>query len=221
MSTDGVTLIADCARDYGQRAEAIGLERRSVADLQDAKNHPSFKAEHHALLDRLAREYRASLPLLERPPRFTMKLGVYGTKEEMIASVEGSGHKFPDWAKGLIKVDKFLMLAVEEEYDFFETTVKELTGKDKVKTPELYDAMHRLGFIDAPHESACAIRGAFTDQPMDQWAAVLSVPTADTDGRLSILSVARYSNGSWVHRYNALPDDEWGGGYRLFVCRKR
>ena len=66
--TDVVTLnpdLATPAADYGRRCESIGRERRTVADLQDAMSNPDFKKAHHDLLDRLAREYCVSRPLLE------------------------------------------------------------------------------------------------------------------------------------------------------------
>ena len=209
------------AADYGRRCEGFGNERREVADLQHAMNHPSFKAEHHALLDRLAKEYRASLPLLERPLRFRLKLGTYGTKENMLTSVKDKGHKFSDYALSVIANDQFLMLSVTGEYDFFETTVKGLAGKNRPTTIELYEALYRLGFIDAPHESASAIREMYDDQPMEEWRAVLSKPVTDSDGYLNILGVGRNSDGSWVYGSWTNPDDQWLGDIRLLVCRKR
>lgn len=223
MNPGGVTLnpeLVTAAADYSRRCESIGLERRTIADLQDAMNHPGFKASHHEMLDRLAKEYRASLPLLERPARFTLELGVYKTKDAMLTTVKGKGHKFSDYALGLIGRDEFVLLGETEKYDFFETTVKEVTGKDSVKTPELYDAMHRLGFIDAPFESASAIREVYDDQPMDEWRAVLSTPIAGAGGHLGVLDVGRHSGGSWVDGGSADAGRTWDGNERLFVCRK-
>lgn len=224
MSVDGVTLnidITDCARDYGQRAEAIGLERRNVADLQDAKNHPHFKAAHHELLDKLAKEYRASLPLIERAPWMTVQGGTYKSKDEIVKAVTDGGHKFSDWALGLIKTDGWTLLTSSEEIEVYETTVKELTGKDAVTTTELYDVRDRLGFCDAPDETALLIRLAYKDQPMDEWRYVLSQPKADSVGVLAVLGVARRSSGSWVRRLRARPGNGWNGSARLLVCRKR
>lgn len=221
---DEVTLkpdLANCAADYARRCESIGNERREVIDLQHAMNHPSFKVRHHALLDELAKEYRNSLSLLERSARFTVKLGVYGTKDSMLASLKDKGHIVSDHAQSVIKNDQLLMLETPEEYEFLETTVKELTGKGSPTTTELYEAMYRLGFIDAPHESAPAIREIYDDQPMDEWRAVLSKPVAGSDGYLHVLYMVRNSRGSWVDGCRSDPGDQWRGGVRLLVCRKR
>jgi hypothetical protein len=219
---DGVTLSnAGCVRDYGQRCGAIGLERRNVADLQDAKNHPEFKRAHHELLDRLAREYRASRPLLERPVRWTIKGGGYKSKKDLVNALKAKGHRISDWATKLVNNKRFVLMAEGDEYDVFETTVKELAGKDVVTTTELYEIRDRLGFCDAPFETALLVRMEYDDQPMDTWEYALSEPLADADGDLIVLYVARYSGGSWVRWFYAYPDYQWLGGYRLLVCRKR
>lgn len=224
MRKGGVTLDSDMtktAADYGRRCESIGTERRSPKSLDSAMSHPKFKERHHALLDDLEREYIASLPIIERPARFSVTLGAFKTKENMIKAVESQGHKISDYARSVIANNEFTMLETEEVYDFYETTVKELTGKNSIKTSELYAAMYGLGFIDAPHESACAIRLEYTDQPMNEWQAILSKPVADSGGHLRVLYVVRNSDGSWVYWRSARPDYVWIGFVRLLVCRKR
>ncbi len=224
--TDAVTLnpdLATPATDYGRRCENIGRERRTVADLQDAMSNPDFKKEHHDLLDRLASEYRASRPFLERPARWTIKGGGYKSKKDLVNAVKAKGHKISDWATELINNKQFVLMAEGDEYDVFETTVKELTGKDVVTTTELYETQGRLGFCDAPFETALLVRVEYEDQPMDTLQYVLSNPLADADGDLSVLRVGRGSDGSWVSGGSADPDpdNQWDGGVRLLVCRKR
>ncbi len=212
--------LANCAADYARRCESIGGERHKIIDLQHAMSHPQFKERHHALLNELANEYRQRLPLLERPARFTLKLGVYGTKENMLKSVTDKGHKFTYCATRVIASDRFLMLDAPGEYEFIQTTAKEVSGKNSPTITELRKAMHRLGFIDAPHESAPAIREIYNDQPMDEWCAVLSKPIADSNGDANILNVARHSGGSCVGRYFAHRGLDWDGDTLLLVCRK-
>lgn len=218
---DRVTL-EPAADDYGRRCRSIGLERRSIADLQDGMNHPNFKAAHHELLDRLAREYRASLPLLERPARWTIKGGGYQSKQELVEAVKAKGYQFSNWAMGVVNNTEFVLMQDGDEYDVFLTTVKELTGKDQVTTAELYQIRDRLGFCDAPCEAALLVRVQYTDQPMDTWECALSKPLADADGYLRVLYVACLSYGSWVYRsFCAGPDSVWNGDAQLLVCRKR
>jgi hypothetical protein len=224
MRKGGVALSSDignAAEDYGRRTTAIGKERRAIADLQDAMNHPSFKAEHHALLDRLAREYRASLPLIERTPWMTVTGGTHKSKKDLINAVKGAGHGISDWVEEVINSKDFTLLTEPTEIDVYETTVKELTGKDSLTTKELSEIRDRLGFCDAPDETALHIRMAYTGQPMNEWRTVLSKPVAGAGGGLDVLSVGRGSDGSWVGGYYADPGSVWYGGERLLVCRKR
>lgn len=218
---DRVTLGAP-ADDYGRRCRSIGLERRNVADLQDAMNHPAFKAEHHALLDYLAREYRASIPLLERPPRYTSKLGIWKTKAAMVNSVKAAGYRISDWAESVIRNEDFILISEPGEYEFFETSVRGLTGHNLVKTPELYASQERLGYCVAPCESACAIRLALIDRRQrDWWCYILSKPVADDNGLLSVLCVGNRSGEPLVHGNYAGPYQEWSGDWQLLVCRKK
>jgi len=221
--TDVVTLnpvLATPATDYGRRCESIGRERRTVADLQDAMSNPDFEKAHHDLLDRLACEYRASRPLLDRPARWTIK-GGYKSKKDLVGAVKARGHQVSDWAMELVNNKQFVLMAEGDEYDVFETTVKELTVKYVVTTMELYEIRDRLGFCDAPFETAMLVRMEYEDQPMDTWQFALSKPLADADGDLGVFFVARNSDGSCVTGGYADPDNLWGDDDRLLVCRKR
>lgn len=42
---------------------------------------------------------------------------------------------------------------------------------------------------------------------------------ADANGNLNVLNVERNSNGSWVNRNYANPDNVWNGNYPLVFCR--
>lgn len=221
MSVKDEVTLDNCAADYGRRCESIGKERRVIAELQDAMNHPNFKAEHHALLDKLAKEHRATRPLTERGVWMTVTCGTHKSKKDLIGAVTKAGHRFSDWAMDLINTKGWTLLAEPTEIDLYETTVKELTGKDSITTKELYEIRDRLGFCDAPDETALQVRLAYTNQPMDEWRYILSQPKADSDGDLDVLDVARNSDGSWVSWRYAYPDVVWRGGGRLLVCRKR
>ncbi|HUD20715.1 MAG TPA: hypothetical protein VMQ44_01440 [Candidatus Saccharimonadales bacterium] len=217
-------LLADegLSRKFGDWCRDAALDHQAGGqEIHDFMAHPDSTNRFHRLINETAKEFEATRPLRERRPRFSLTLGQWKSKKDMIKSVEGKGHKISDWAKEVINGKEFVLLGSPEEYDFFETTVKELTGKDQVTTTELYEARDRLGYCDAPDESACAIREAYTDQPMDEWRYVLSVPRADAYGRLFVLDVARLSDGSWVLRSFAYPGAVWDGDARLLVCRKR
>ena len=138
-----------------------------------------------------------------------------------MAAVKAKGHRITDWAMEVVNRKKFVLMAEGDEYDVFETTVKELTGKDVVKITELYEIRDRIGFCDAPFETALLVRMEYEDQPMVTWQYALPAPLADAGGGLSVLSVERYSDGSWVSRIHARPDGLWHGDDRLLVCRKR
>ena len=167
-----------------------------------------------------SKEYRPPLHL--RQPDFTLALGPYESKQSLISSVESKGHQISDLARRMIFSPQYALLGRLWVYDFFAATVQEVTNKYRVKTktPELYTALHQLDFIDAPHESALAIREAYVDQPMDEWLPILSNPIADFRGEPSVLCVGRNSSGTWIVRTTVGADYVWRGQVPLLICRR-
>ncbi len=158
--------------------------------------------------------------LPERNPWLILDLPVYASKEAFTQAVTGAGHEFSEYALSVIGHENWKLLTEGGKYGFWEYTVRELTGKNKVKTPLLYEAIHFHQFIKAPQQSAGDIRVKYPDQPLNQRIPVMSDPVPDSDGNLAVLDVERDSRGSWVYRYYAYPGSKWDGGVRLLVCRQ-
>lgn len=212
------------ARKYGDWSRDLALDHQGGGqEIHDFMAHPDSTKRVHVLINQVAREFQLTKPLRERLPAFILTLGQWKSKKDMIESVEGKGHIISDWAKGVINHKKFTLLQAPEVWEFVPGLVKEVTGHEQiVTTTQLWAARDALGlgFTNGPSESACAIREANTDQPMDEWRYVLTEPTPDARGRLSVLFTDRDSSGSYVLRSVARPDCQWDPGGRLWLCRK-
>ncbi|HSX42045.1 MAG TPA: hypothetical protein VLE93_01705 [Candidatus Saccharimonadales bacterium] len=193
-------------------------------EVRDFLAHPDSVNRFLKLVSGTAREFQLTKPLRERLPAFTLTFGRWKSKKDMIESVEGKGHIISDWAKGVINHKKFSLVQVPEVWEFVPGLVKEVTGHEQiVTTTQLWSARDALGlgFSNGPSESACAIWEVYTDQPMDEYRYVLTEPTPDARGSLSVLRAGRDSDGSYVGRGGAYPDAQWDPDARLWLCRKR
>lgn len=227
LATATRPLLADegLARKFGDWNRDVALDHQGGAhEIHDFMAHPDSVNRLHVLINSTAKEYQATKPLRERRTSLILTLGQWKDKKTMIKSNKDKGHQVSDYAQGVIHHKDFRLLGAPEEWEFVPALVKEVTGHDKVvTTTELYAARDALGlgFTNGPSESACAIREAYTDQPMDEYRYVLTEPTPVAYGDLTVLRVARDYHGSWVCGHYAGPDSMWHPGDRLFLCRKR
>lgn len=121
------------AQKFGDWCRDLALDHlASEQEICGFMAHSDSTNQLHQLIYKLAAEYQATKPLLERRSRFTLMLGGFKSKEDMITAVVDDGHEFTDWARQIIYNKKFTLMTEAGEYEFFETTVKELTGRDRV-----------------------------------------------------------------------------------------
>lgn len=160
-----------------------------------------------------------ALPL--RHAKFVLDLPVYASKEAFIEAVKKSGYLFTEGALSVVAHDDWELLTEGGKYGFWEYTVRELTGKNEVKTPVFYEAIHAHKFIDAPHQSTGDLGIAYIDRSHRELMVVISDPIPDPAGIPAYLQLlVRDSGGSLVLMEHARPDDIWYGNGRVLVCRK-
>jgi len=216
--SDGVTL-KPAAADYGRRCESIGLERREVADLQDAMCHPDFKASHHALLDRLAAEYRQSRPILERPPFATIQLGTFKEVADLHRALLDGGFQIGNWADDLMSRPQFVP-SKPGSIQLFRATNAELGYPDGCTVAKSFAALEKLGAVKLPPDAMALLRLVYLDQPLGERLLGYMEPIPDSRGYLKVFYVVRYENGLWLRSYCAYPEHFYSGAEVWVFARK-
>lgn len=151
----------------------------------------------------------------------TITIGTHKDKDSLEAAVEAAGHKFSKWARDIVANRDFASVRQQErKLDLFTCTVAELDFPDGAGVDAIYAKLDELGFGKCPDETALQLRLAYADQPMDECRIVISEHRLGAPGGLSVLSVGRGSDGSWVDRSYANPDGVWVGDCPLVFCRK-
>lgn len=218
--TDRVTL--ESAEDYGRRCVAIGKERRNTPDLQDAMDHPNFKAEHHALLDRLAAEQRQRKPLIERSASLIVRVGTLKTVAELRQAVIAADCQISGWADGIVNQPAFKagIVQVEEDVEFIFASNAELGYPQGCTRAQTYEAGLKLGWKLCFPSDAIEIRRHYLDQPNGEYILIAMEPIADSDGCLSVFGVARLVGDRWLDASDSRPGRVWGAGARWAFRRK-
>lgn len=215
---DRVTL-EPAAEDYARRCKSIGLERKGVADLQDAMNHPEFKSRHHLLLDGLVAEYRQSEPFIERPPFMKVKLGTCKSNKELRKVLLDAGYKIGDWGSDILNKTEVVKEPSEVEIVIF--SVAELGFSKGARRSQIYEKAISLGLTLCPSEVGLQMRLQYENQPNGEWILVAMEPIADSFGYLYVFRVGRHDDGRWLDGFHGYPDFFWAPVYRWAFCRKR
>ncbi|MCR4278082.1 MAG: hypothetical protein NUV80_05150 [Candidatus Berkelbacteria bacterium] len=209
------------AKHMGRIVEDASLKYPGgLAKLELVKGDPDFVEELYKLFEARATKRAEVLAFSERPAWKTITVGTHPNKKDLQKTVETEGHKLSDWAKEVVKNKLFTVETEERKLDLYTATVAELGFPNGAKVSDIYAKLDEFGFGKCPDETALQLRREYTDQPMDEWRIVVSEPLADAYGDLIVLSVVRYSYGSWVYGNYAIPDIVWSGYYRLVFCRK-
>jgi len=208
---------AGLAKQLGRMVEdAMPNYPGGLANAELVKGDPDFTAEFYKFCDARAE----TLAWQDRPVWKIVTVGTHASKDELKKAVTDEGHKFSDWALGLINTDGFTIETTLRQIGLFTATVAEIGFPKGGKVKDIYAKLDELGFGICPDETALQLRREYKDQPMDEWRRVVTEPKAGTDGLLAVLYVVRDSGGSWVDWRYAYPDSEWSADYRLVFCRK-
>ena len=191
-----------------------------LANAELVKGDPDFVAEFYNFCNARAAKRAETLAWQQRPAWKVITIGTHASKEELKKAVTDEGHKFSDWALGLIDTDGFTVETTPRQIGLFTATVAEIGFSKSAKVKDIYAKLDELGYAVCPDETALQLRRDYLDQPMDEWRRVVTEPKAGSYGFLSVLRVVRGQDGSWVYSYYAGPGDVWDGDYRLVFCRK-
>ncbi|MCL5406999.1 MAG: hypothetical protein M1429_00665 [Patescibacteria group bacterium] len=218
MEKDRVTL-EPAAEDYGRRCKSIGLERKTVADLQDAMSHPEFKTSHHTLLDRLAVEYRLSKPLIERPPFATIQIGTFKNLNNLRSALKNAKCNISSYADDLFGR---VTLATEPMIlDLCRASNAELGLTQGGTVAQTFEAIAKIGGEKLPAEAGPQYRLQNLDQKLGEWELIYMDPIIDRVGCPDVFSVEHGKGGLWLYGYNASPDYFYHAEFVWVFSRKR
>ena len=223
-ATDGVTLAQTLLDDYLRRIEEICKERRNPQDIQHAMSNPNFKSEQHLLMDRLAAEYARSLPLIQRPPFLTVRVGTLKTEADFRRALAETDPvcNISQWAGDIMSKPDFAanIPQVEEDIEFVYASNKELGYPKGCTRLQTYEAGLKLGWKLCLPSDGPEIRRHYLNQPMNEWLLVAMEPIKDSDGDLGLFRVGRGGGGAWLSGGCGRPGDVWVAGYRWLFRRK-
>lgn len=223
MLKDGVTL-KKCAGDYARRCESIGNERRNIADLQDAMDHPDFKKRHHTLLDELAREHRLAKPLIERAPFLVVPVEwykKYDSLKKLESAVTVAGNRLCDWGKDILRRMTVSGEIPESDVEFVDATNAELGYPNGCTVAQTCEAAAEFGFELCRPEDGPLARIAYTEQPMNDWRQMAMKPISVSSGSRGVFSLGRLGDGSWLCSHDGFPGRFCRGDVRWMFRRKR
>lgn len=222
MPKDGVTL-AKCAGDYGRRCESIGNDRRNIADLQDAMDHPDFKKRHHALIDELAREHRLAKPLIERASFLVVPAELYkkhDSPKKLESATTAAGNRLDDWGKDILRRMTISGEIPESDVEFVDTTNAELGYPSGCTVAQTCETAAKFGLELCHPEDGPLARIAYTEQPMNDWRLMAMEPITDSNGSRKVFGLKRNDSGFWLDGTYGITDRFYYGDVRWVFRRK-
>ena len=163
-----------------------GKYKGGVPRLELAKGHPELKTQFYDLLDKLAVEREAMLPLLKRPPWRVIQLGTFPSADALRTALDEARnprYRVGDWGGDILK--KVVVAREPTEIELVRVTVAELGFPDEATRDQIYNAGLKLGWQLCPAEVGPQLRLQYPEQPNGEWDLVAMYPIADSRGYLN------------------------------------
>jgi len=170
----------------------------------------------------LADDFRRSLPLLERPPFLTVRVGTLKTESDLRQAVLDAGCRIGDWASDLMSQPAFTagIAQAEEDVEFVIASNAELGYPNGCSKAQTCEAGLKLGWKLCLPSDAIEIRRNYLDQPVGEWFLVAMDSIAGSGGLLRVFDVVRDGGDRWLHGNDGRPGFVWGGRSRwAFRCK--
>ncbi len=146
-------------------------------------------------------------------------LGTHKSAEDISKALTDGGFRIGNYAAQILK--KTAIAETETEIELVLVTVAELGFNKATRRDAIYDRAKELGLDLVPAEAGPQLRRQYTDQPMDEWMVMAMEPVPDSDGDLSVFSVARFGGGQWLSTHCGGPGDVWSPDYRWVFARRK
>ena len=151
----------------------------------------------------------------------TLKLGTFKNVDGIRKALNTCGYEISAWASDMLGKSAFAMSKTEMEVELVNISVAELGFKDGARYADICKCANELGLDLCPSEVGPQLRLQYKDQPKCDYLIVAMDAIADSSGNLRVFQVSRDGYGRYYLRSDdGKPDDFWGGT-RRFVFRRR
>jgi len=210
---------AGLARQIGRMAEDAVLKYPGGnARAELAKGNPAFGQQFNDLIERLASQRAETLPLIERPPFLTIRVGTLKTEPDLRQAVLDAECRISNWASDLMSRPAFAsgIAQAEEDVDFVIVSNAELGYPNGCAQAQTYEAGLKLGWKLCLPSDAIEIRRNYPDQPVGEWLLIAMNPIADSGGDPEVFIVGHDRDGLWLYGRYGFPGSFWRDGRWVF-----
>ncbi len=153
----------------------------------------------------------------------TIKLGTgLKTADDFRKALKKADCNISDWANDIIGKSAFSVSPEEVDAELVVVSVAELGFKNGATCADIYKRAEELGLALCPNEVGPQLRLQYKDQPNGEWLLIGMEPITDSDGGLSVFSVARHVGGArWLYSHYGSPDGVWHAGGRWVFLRRK
>jgi len=204
--------------------DAASKYNGGIPGLELVKGHPEFKSRIYGLFDVLSAERAAMLPLIERPPFLTARVGTLKAvadyrrvlgETDPICNISKYGNDIMGKRAFAASIPQ-----MEEDVEFVYASNEELGYPNGATRLQSCEAGLRLGWKLCLASDGLEIRRHYLNQPLNEWMLIAMEPIADSDGDLEVFRIAHNDDGLWLSTYYGNPGSVWRAGYRWVFRRK-
>lgn len=137
------------------------------------------------------------------------------TGEQFIATLESASYNVGDYAKQLLRSDKFVSTN-GKTYKLVVIKGDEFEDNDRI-TSKIREEAKKRGYLTPPVEVAPLLREAISDEELEQmglwWLIVMHEPITVSGGGPGVLGLGRRGRGRWLRAYHGRAAFRWHRGY--------
>ncbi|OGD57400.1 hypothetical protein A2V71_00140 [Candidatus Berkelbacteria bacterium RBG_13_40_8] len=186
--------------------------------LELAKGHPDVVTRVHRLFDELAAERELMLPIEERGPFMTVRIGTHQNVKRLRKTLTDAGNRISDWGSDIL--NRITLAKKPEDVNIVVVTVAELGFPNGATRAHIYEKALSMGLGLLPAEVGPQLRLQYPDQPLGEWILVGMEPITDSDGYLKVFYVEHNGNGRWLRGSYGYPGHVWRSDRRwAFRCK--
>lgn len=136
------------------------------------------------------------------------------TGERFIATLEKANYNVGDYAKQLLRSDKFVSTN-GKTYKLVVMKGDEFEDDDRV-TSKIREEAKKRGYLTPPIEVAPLLRELVSDEGLEQmglyWLIIMHEPITDSVGHPRVLGIDRRGKGRWLNAYHGHAGRRWNRG---------
>jgi hypothetical protein len=222
VSKKNVTAIISGAGWIGSFADGLIKELRK-RKVSDEGIHSLVTRNGELPIGKIADVLAEMVKKVSTFPIFkTIKLGT-GLKnaDDFCKALKANGHRIGNWGNNILGKPAFTTADKETEIDLVVVSNSDLGFKEGAYLKDTYKRALELGLVLCPNEVGPQLRLQYTDQPMNEWLLIAMESIEDSGGGLSVFSVERFGDGSWLGGSSGHPGSRWDADDRFVFALPR